>query len=337
MKTNIFAFSERGSALALRISGYYENSEIHSVEKFAAPHGFTAHKSVCADMEALFREAGLLIFIGACGIAVRDIAPHIKSKTTDPAVLVLDDAGTFVIPILSGHIGGANRMARDLAARLGATPVITTATDVSGRFSVDAWAAEHGFAISSMKTAKDISAAILAGDVPVTAEKPLPAVLPVGLTAGETGALGIYIGIRTASPFAETLHLIPRCVTLGIGCRRAVTAQAVRDAVTAALAVAGIDRRAVCGVASIDVKRDEAGLLAFCEEWKLAPAFYSAETLAAVTGTFSDSEFVERTVGVGNVCERAAMMGGGTLILSKYAENGVTVAASVSDWRLSFA
>ena len=69
MKTNIFAFSERGSALALRISGYYENCEIHSVEKFAVPHGFTAHKSVCADMGELFREAGLLIFIGACGIA----------------------------------------------------------------------------------------------------------------------------------------------------------------------------------------------------------------------------------------------------------------------------
>ena len=92
-----------------------------------------------------------------------------------------------------------------------------------------------------------------------------------------------------------------------------------------------------CAAASIDVKRDEAGLLAFCEEWKLASVFYSAETLAAVAGTFSDSEFVKRTVGVGNVCERAAMMGGGTLILSKYAENGVTVAASVSDWRLSFA
>lgn len=337
MKTNIFAFSERGSGLALRISGYYENCEIHSVEKFAVPHGFTAHKSVCADMEELFREAGLLIFIGACGIAVRDIAPHLKSKTTDPAVLVLDDAGTFVIPILSGHIGGANRMARDLASRLGATPVITTATDVSGRFSVDAWAAEHGFAISSMKTAKDISAAILAGDVPVTAEKPLPASLPAGLTAGKTGALGIYIGIRTASPFAETLRLVPRCVTLGIGCRRAVPAEAVRGAVTAALAGAGIDRRAVCGVASIDVKRDEAGLLAFCGEWKLAPVFYSAETLAAVTGTFSDSEFVKKTVGVGNVCERAAVICGGTLILSKYAENGVTVAASVSDWRISFA
>lgn len=336
MKTNIFAFSERGSALALRISGYYENSEIHSIEKFAAPYGFTAHKSVCADMETLFREAGLLIFIGACGIAVRDIAPHLKSKTTDPAVLVLDDAGTFVIPILSGHIGGANRMAHDLAARLGATPVITTATDVSGRFSVDAWAAEHGFAISSMKTVKDISAAILTGDVPVMAEMPLPSALPAGLTAGGTGAVGIYIGIRTASPFAETLRLIPRCVTLGIGCRRDTPEGAIRDAVTAALAGAQIDLRAVRGVASIDVKREEAGLLAFCRERKIVPAFYSAAELAAVPGAFSDSEFVKKTVGVGNVCERAAVIDGGTLILPKYAENGVTVAASVSDWRLSF-
>lgn len=336
MRVHLFAFSERGAALALRISGYYERGEIHSTEKLALSHGFTAHKSVCAEVGPLFREADLLIFIGACGIAVRSIAPYVKNKTTDPAVLVADDAGQFVIPILSGHIGGANRMARELAARLGAIPVVTTATDVAGRFSVDTWASERGFAISSMNTAKNIAAAILAGEIPVVSEKPLPPQLPAGLAAGGTGALGIYIGIRTCSPFSETLRLIPRCVTLGIGCRRDTPVPAIRDTVTAALEGAGIDRRAVCGVCSIDVKREEAGLLAFCRELKVTPVFYSASELAAVAGEFSDSEFVRKTVGVGNVCERAAVAGGGALILSKYAENGVTVAASVSDWGISF-
>lgn len=336
MRVHIFVFSEKGARLALRIREYLDGSEIHSTEKLARPHGFTAHGSVLMDMQFLFKEAELLIFIGACGIAVRSIAPYVKSKTTDPAVLVLDDGGTFVIPILSGHIGGANRMARMLAGYLGAVPVITTATDVSGRFSVDAWAAEHAFVLSSMNTAKRISAAILDADVPVMAEKPLLDPLPAGLTRADCGALGIYIGIRQKSPYGETLRLIPRSVTLGIGCRRGVSEAVIRDTVASALDRAGLDLRAVGRVCSIDVKQNEEGLLAFCRSLGISPEFYSAAALAAVSGEFGESEFVKKTVGVGNVCERAAMAGGGTLIVPKYAAGGVTVAASESDWRISF-
>ncbi|MBQ4353489.1 MAG: cobalamin biosynthesis protein CbiG, partial [Clostridia bacterium] len=169
MNTALICFSDAGAVLAQRIAEllHLENSDIHSIAKFSEKYGFTSHRSVCADMGDLFTEHDALIFIGACGIAVRDIAPHLKNKTVDPAVLVLDDQGKFVIPILSGHIGGANALACHLAEKLGAFPVITTATDGNGKFSCDTWAVTHNCAISSMKTAKDISAAILTADVPV--------------------------------------------------------------------------------------------------------------------------------------------------------------------------
>ncbi len=340
MNIAVICFSDAGAALAGRVCGILglPLSDVHSIGKFASKYGFTAHAKIAADMGDLFSSHDSLIFIGACGIAVRDIAPHLRSKTEDPAVLVLDDRGRYVIPILSGHIGGANALAESLARSLGALAVVTTATDGAGRFSCDAWASPHACAISSMEAAKAVSAAILTGDIPIASEFPLPGTLPAGLVPGEGGPLGVYIGVREDEPFEKTLRLIPRIVTLGVGCRRGISAQAVGEAVTTALVGAGIDSRAVCRVASIDVKRDEAGLAAYASEIGAELVFYSAEELAAVPGDYTESEFVKKTVGVGNVCERAAVLGAGIgkLLIGKTAHEGVTVAAAVREWRVEF-
>ena len=338
MNTAIFCFSEAGCRLASRLCKLLSitKENVHTTEKFAGIHGFTGHRSINADAGELFRTQEALIFIGACGIAVRTIAPHIKSKTTDPAVLCIDDKGTFVIPILSGHIGGANCLAGHLAESLGAVAVITTATDNSGRFSCDAWAAQHSCMISSLATAKEISARILTEDIPVSAEFPLPDTLPAGLISAEHGALGIYIGIKEKEPYARTLRLIPKIVTLGIGCRRGTPCEKIETAVDAVLTSNAVDSRAVCRIASIDVKRDEAGLLAYAEKRALPLAFFTAEELAAISGEFDESEFVRRTVGVGNVCERAAVCRGESHIIRKSAMDGVTVAAAVRDWKIEF-
>lgn len=338
MKTALICFSDAGAALAERIAEllYLEKSDIHSIEKFAVKNGFASHKSVCADMGEIFADNDALIFICACGIAVRDIAPYLKNKIVDPAVLVLDDQGKFVIPILSGHIGGANALARHIAGKIGAIPVITTATDGSGKFSCDTWAVTHECAISSMKMAKDISAAILTADVPVSSEFALPGTLPKGLTACDSGDLGIFIGIHTEKPYAETLRLIPKIVTLGIGCRRDTPMETVYAVVKETLESHRIDPRAVGVVASIDVKADEAGLLGCAKVLKAQTVFYTADELNAVPGEFAESEFVRKTVGVGNVCERAAVCSGGELIIPKTAKDGVTVAAAVKEWRIEF-
>ena len=351
MKTALICFSDAGAALSCRLCSLLglEPSSVHSVRKFAEKYGFTPHEKISADMGELFSAHEALLFVGACGIAVRSIAPHLKSKTEDPAVLVLDDGGRFVIPILSGHIGGANELARSLADQLGAEAVITTATDGAERFSCDAWAKTHDCAISSMDAAKAVSAAILTRDVPITSEpefplpEDLPGGLPGGLTRGGTGEIGIYIGVRTHEPFETTLRLIPRAVTLGIGCRRGISADAVKAAIEKTLGENGIDLRSVTKIASVDLKKDEAGLCASARDLGAELVFYSAEELAAVPGSFTESEFVKKTVGVGNVCERAAVLGCGgkdasALLMKKTAENGVTVAAAIAigDRRIVF-
>lgn len=339
MKTAIFCFSYAGAALAMQLGNalQIQRSDIHTTEKFAAEYGFTPHASVKADMDDLFSAYDAHIFISAAGIAVREIAPHVKSKTEDPAVLVMDDGGKYVIPILSGHIGGANAMARKIETLTGAKAIVTTATDGAGRFSCDAWATEHHCAVSSMRLAKEISAAILTRDIPVWAEFPLPEHLPGGLFPCETGDLGIYIGIKTQSPFAETLHLIPRIITLGVGCRKDTPEDTITYAVTEMLKQNRIDPKSVCRVASVDIKKDEPGLLACIEKLSVPAYFYTSEELSAVQGVFHESDFVRQTVGVGSVCERAAVKSaGGQLIVPKTVISGVTVAAAIEDWSVIF-
>mgnify|MGYP000414646151 CR=1 FL=1 len=258
-----------------------------------------------------------LIFVGAAGIAVREIAPYVRDKRTDPAVLGLDERANFVIPLLSGHIGGANALARRLAAALGATAVVTTATDVNGKFSVDTWAAEHGCAISDMGGAKQISAEILEHSVPVCSDFPIQGPLPGGLVLGESGELGIYVGYRCSAPFLHTLRLVPRVLRVGVGCRRGISREAVEEAIGKVFAENRLDPAAILGVFSIDLKEHEPGLLAACAAHGWPAHFYSASQLQAVPGEFTGSDFVRAVTGVENVCERAAFLDAERLLVKK--------------------
>ena len=338
MNAALFAYSRRGCATARRVmealDGYMVQA--YTMERFEET-GFAPLRRPAKEFYGpIFAKVQAMIFISSVGLAVREIAPHLKSKATDPAVLVLDELGQYVIPVLSGHIGGANELAKTLAASLGAQAIITTATDINGRFSVDAWAAKNGCAIASLPIAKAVSAAVLEGDVPLACDFPIVTALPRGIAPGDTGALGVYIGVYEKSPFAKTLRLVPRVVRLGIGCRKGTSEEAIRAAVNAALAENGIDRRAVKCAASIDLKAQEAGLLAYCraEEWPIE--FYTAEELRAVRGEFTPSEFVKSVTGVDNVCERAALRNAETLLIKKTACNGVTVAAAAEHWEVCF-
>lgn len=337
MKAVIFAFSGRGKATALRVRdalcGY--DVSLHAPAKLA-DDAFPAYTGALSDFTGTVFDAEALIFVGAAGIAVRAIAPHVASKKSDPAVLCLDDGGHFVISILSGHIGGANRLARQIAAALSATPVITTATDVNGRFSVDTWATERGMAITSMALAKRVSAEILTRDIPFYADAPRPDNLANGLIWSDEGELGVCVSVRDLKPFAHTLLLVPRALRIGIGCRRGTPAEAIREAIDRVFTENRLRSEAVKDVASIDVKSDEAGLLDCCAQRGWPVRFYTAEQLNAVQGDFTPSAFVKNTVGVDNVCERAAAASGGKIIVSKTAINGVTVAVAELKWGIEF-
>ncbi len=303
--------------------------------------------SLAAWTQERWGECRALIFIGAAGIAVRAIAPQVRQKTTDPAVLVIDERGQFVISLLSGHIGGANDLARCIASGIGALPVITTATDVNGLFSVDQWAREQQLAIDSMGAAKEVSARLLAGEtVGVYSRWPLKGDLPAGLVlckdqcdpsqeAINKAAMpecGIAISERSedGSRFPVTLQLIPKTVVLGMGCRRDIPAENVKKLAELALAQCGIHWRAVAAIASIDLKKDEAGLKELASAWKVPYLTYPAEQLRAVTvksgaaeeargacDCLSSSAFVQSVTGVDNVCERAALLAGQELFAAQ--------------------
>ena len=270
-----------------------------------------------------------LLFIGAVGIAVRAIAPHVVKKTVDPAVLVLDESGGYVIPILSGHIGGANAAALEIARTIGAVPIITTATDLNGMFAVDTWAVSQKLAIRNPEAIKLISGKLLAGKtVCLSSSFPIQGDYPKGVIKGEPA--DIVISPRKQPEGA--LHLVPKCVALGIGCRKGIS----QTAIEALYQTLSLEDAAVAGVFSIDLKKEEPGLKAFCSAHGFPFYTYSPEQLRNVPGNFSSSAFVASVTGVDNVCERAALMGGGTLWVPKTAENGVTMAASIREPDLTF-
>ena len=319
MKIAIFAYSRGGCAAARRVRAVLAEAETvcYAVPRLEEAGFLPLAKDIYRER---FSSMDALIFIGACGIAVREIAPYLVSKKTDPAVLCIDEKMQFVIPLLSGHIGGAN----------------DPATDVNGNFAADAWAAKNGCAISSMLLAKKVAAEILERDVPLVSDFPIKGALPGGIVEKTQGALGIVIGYCTKEPFAETLRLTPRVLRVGIGCRRGTAQETIEAAVAAVLSAHQLDPSAVKGVYSIDLKQQEAGLLAACAKHNWPTVFYTAEELRSVPGEFTDSPFVQEMTGVGNVCERAAMRGAEKLLVKKTAVDGVTVAVAAEHWEVSF-
>lgn len=299
---------------------------------------------------ARFADSDAVIFVGATGIAVRSIAPFLVSKTKDPAVIAVDEQGKFVISLVSGHIGGANELCTGIAADLQSIPVITTATDLNGKFAVDVFAGKNHLWISNMKIAKEISAALLDGEqVAFVSDFPVDGKLPLELVTDRKDRhqeirYEIRVTVRKPSGAdeAETgrkiLSLVPKAAVLGIGCRRGKEAGVLEAFVTEVLEAHGIWPQAIARVCSIDVKADEPGLLQLCRERALPFVTYSAEELMRVPGVFGSSAFVAGQVGVDNVCERSAVRGSenGTLLIGKTARDGMTAALALKKGMIHF-
>lgn len=342
MRLRIISYTEQGRNTAAGISEAMKEAG-HECRRFALPKFCAAGDEplMCKAAEWAaegFREADALVFCCASGIAVRAISPSVKDKTTDPAVIVVDELGHYVIPLLSGHLGGANELALAISKALGATPVLTTATDLHGLFAVDVFASKNHLAIGSMALAKEISATLLAGgSVGFKSEIPWRGDLPEGLTEGES-EIGIYISSDlSAKPFSKTLHLVPRRYAAGIGCRRGKPKEELEDFLLEQLNTHGISPEELRCIASIDLKADEPGLLSLCGQYRIPLQTYSAEQLAAVEGEFTSSEFVREHTGVDSVCERAAVFASqGPLIIKKTAANGMTFALAEYEEVISF-
>lgn len=358
--------SVRGYATMQKLAKKLENisgAEIIAKVKCEALPEVSIKETVKACVDEYFEQVDAIVFVTASGIAVRSVAEHLTHKSKDPAIVCMDECSKHVISLVSGHAGGANALTQMLADVMWATPVITTATDVEGQFSIDDYAREHNLVVTDWAKAKAISAEVLAtgakpvwvdeAEVSQEEEKNACEICKeqkstgidvgkiendgceneIGVQKLQIGSHQVVITPQDVSVDAQTLQLIPRCIVAGVGCKKGIPVDKIEHAVQDAFAKAGLRMEALCAVVSIDLKKEEAGLLEFCETRNVPFETYAAEELQAVPGTFSASEFVTGVTGVDNVCERSAVKyasehgaNDGELLLRKQAQDGVTVA-----------
>ena len=339
MKVSIIAFTDNGMEIAYKLSNSL--SETNDVDFTRCGKG-----ALSTWTEEHFSTNDALIFIGAIGIALRAIAPYIKTKTKDPAVVVVDELGQFSIPILSGHIGGANELALRISEILNAIPVITTATDINKVFAVDTWAKSQGLHILNPECIKLVSSKLLKGEsVHVKSDYPIQGNLPknVYLNDLEDSNAGYDVIITHKDLENErkndTLLLVPQIITVGIGCRKDISFEAIESSILNILESENYHILAINALSSIDKKANEKGILEFGKKYDLPFNTYSAEELNSLEGDFTKSEFVKSVVEVDNVCERSAIKeSNGKLIRRKDTCDGagVTVALAINDPNISW-
>ena len=277
------------------------------------------------------------VFVAAAGIVVRCIAPHLRDKAHDPAVVCLDQEGRFAVSLLSGHLGGGNDLAVRCAAALGGQAVITTATDGAGLPSLDVLAAERDMAIGNPGRVKTVNGALL-DNRPVQVFDPAGAlglagddrfVEVFGPGGWKTGEPGVWVSVHDDCPDSDALWLFPRVLMLGVGCRLGVKKEEILSHIRTVFDDLGFSMDAIGGLATVEAKRGEAGLLEAAADLGVKPIFYSTEKLEAVSVP-NPSGAVFARMGVSSVCEAAALLlsDGGELLVEKVKTPTVTLAVA---------
>lgn len=346
MTLAICAITAGGAALARRLGLLLPAAEVWLPERLRADdHCRYSDIGMATLLPQLYSRGYGLICIMATGIVVRSLAAELQSKAVDPAVVVLDEAGEFAISLLSGHLGGANALTRQVATLLGATPVITTATDVNGILAWDEAARLAGLAVEPVERIRTLNSLLLRGETIALVDPegliagefvttPGVSLLPDFSSANRSGASGrVFVTERLIPQLeqAENLLLLrPRRLVLGLGCNRHTGQEEIAQAVNAVLTGAGFALLAIGRIATISEKGDEAGLLTFAAELRLPLTTYNREELNSVRGPSPPSEHALAAVGAFGVCEPAALLaaGGGPLLIPKQKIGNVTVAVA---------
>jgi len=348
----IVAITKHGVEAARRLHELLPGSDLWYMSKFE--QGDEAEKgirlfegSVRLLLPEMFRRyAGIISFI-SLGAMVRMIAPLLQDKKTDPGVVVVDDRAQFVISVLSGHLGGANELTRVIAETIGATPVITTASDVQKTIPVDLFGRSFGWQIESFEHATPVSAAVV-NEEPVVVvqeageanwwsyDKPLPSHITVVDTAAEAMDLAFNAAlVVTDRLLAEDEERVllrngvlyrPKSLVLGIGCNRGTPQEEIEAVIRETLAAEGLSFKSVRNIATIDLKGDEAGLLAVCAKHGWPLTLYTPEELNRVE-LRNPSETVFKFTGAYGVSEPAAFLSAGAdeWVLEKKKAGNVTI------------
>ncbi|WP_148895827.1 cobalt-precorrin 5A hydrolase [Geothermobacter ehrlichii] len=346
MQLAIIAITPGGAVLARRLAAEAEGAELWLPEKLRGAVPARYFSGRLGDLLAeLFARVDGLVCIMATGIVVRLLAPHLRDKGRDPAVVVVDEAGQFAVSLLSGHLGGANELAAEVAEILGGQAVITTATDVNGLPAWDEVARRLDMAVEPLARVKLLNGLLLRGGR-IALVDPQGAVSAAfaGVPGVETaesfaaaldcGAEGLVFVTSRHLPQLERqpnlLALRPRCYAVGVGCNRGTEADEIEAVIRSEMEKAYLAPASIFCLASIDAKRDEGGLLSAAARFGVSLTFFSKEQLNAVEAPSETSEHALKAVGAGGVCEPAAILaaGGGRLLVKKKKSGNVTVAVA---------
>lgn len=279
-------------------------------------------------IKEIFNSYEGIIFVSSTGIAVRMIAPYVKDKTRDPAVVVVDDLGKYSISLLSGHIGGANELAVEVSNVLKALPIVTTASDGRGIDAVDVFAKRYSLKIEDMEQAKILTSMMVEGkNIKLLSEVNVTLNYPNIVEDNEDGL--IIITSNEKIKYNKPICILrPKNLYLGIGCRKGKSKEEILKAVHKVFHENNLSLNSIKSIGTIDIKKDEKGIIEASRELKCDMKIFSKEDIEKVQSKFTESNFVLSNVGVTSVCEPCAYLLGGEIIVKKTALNGVTVAVS---------
>lgn len=334
MKVAIVSVSDKGKNLAISIKEKLDNdSTIIKADLF--------HKNVKKYLKIAFYEYDAVIAVMASGILIRSIAPYIESKTSDPAVLNIDDNGNFVISTLSGHLGGANSLTNKIAELIGATPVITTSSDINNRLGIDVLARDLYLSIDRPREILFFNKAILEGHEITLTSKSKKEYL-IEYLRNNTLEIDVCFNysddvdddeIRVSLDGHE-LILKEKKMVVGIGCRRGKECEKIYEGLMKSLNDINIDKSRINRLASAEIKKDEKGILELSKKLGIPVSFVELEKLKLFeSNDVQKSDFVKSKFGIYGVCEPSALIMAGfdsKLIYKKTSYDGVTIAIAVS-------
>lgn len=285
--------------------------------------------------EKAFQNSDKIIFISSTGIAVRAVSSFIMSKDKDPGVVVVDLSSKYAVSLLSGHLGGGNELTNEVSRILGCQSIITTATDTMNITAPDIIAKKYGLIIDDLKKAKHIAALLVDGrEVGIKDEY---GIVEIGkgyrkINVLEENSLWITHDKdcdNNELDFSKVLKLIKKDIVLGIGCRRNTSYEKIRDFVCETLKKYNYDSRAVNKIVSVDVKKDEDGIIKLAESLECSFETFTREEIRQVEDKYDKSEFVFKTLGIYCVCEPCVDLSGAEVVISKIKHEGMTLAIGI--------
>ncbi|GAA0856346.1 MULTISPECIES: cobalt-precorrin 5A hydrolase [Clostridium] len=318
---SIISVTEKGDEIAYKLKENF-NSDIYLRSKL---------KDFKLDniTKECFKKYKAIVFLSSTGIAVRAISKYLKGKDVDPAVIVVDVCNNFTISLVSGHLGGANKLTYEISNVLGNIPVITTATDNMDLIAPDILAKNNNLIIEDLKKAKVIAGRLVNKETVYFKDDEKKIDCPKGYIETEDVKDNTVWITNSSKEKDNVLKLIRKNIILGIGCRKDTDSKKLSDFVSSVLLENNLDKRSVKLIASIDVKKNEKAILDLAKELNSKLKFYTKEEIMTVEEKYEGSAFVKATVGVSCVSEPVVDLSGGEISIEKIKNNGMTLTVGI--------